>query len=299
MAVYVTKSCDRVWERDTVSGTGTISLGGSAASGGYRTFAQANTAGQLASPAIVRYCVHDTSTDAWEVGLGTYTAGSPGTLSRTLVFQSTNGNALVSFAGNACDVFITENASRVDWGMLPFVAGNWYSAPGSSAGAAVSSTDTLTAHPFRWRGPAKPAALAIQCTTAPTATTAFEVGIYDGTGGVPGALLLDAGAASIASTFSAPGIVSVSIATPPLIDVANVFLAVGTPATGNGAQLAALGAGYNNADWLMAESLGSSQGAATINFGYEASYGGSTLPATFPTPAMNQNVPIFRVWVQF
>lgn len=294
MAVYVTKSCDRVWERDTVSGSGTINLGGSAASGGYRTFAQANTAGQLATGQLVRYCIHDTSTDAWEVGLGTYTTGSPGTLSRTIVLSSTNSNALVGFAGNACDVFITENASRADWEMLPFVAGNWYSAPGSSAAAAISSTDTLTAHPFRWRGPAKPAALAIQCTTAPTASTSVELGIYDGTNGVPGALLLDAGAVSLAA-----GVVSISIATPPLIDVPNVFLAVGTPATANGAQLAALGAGYNNADWLLAESLGSSQGAATINFGYEASYGGSSLPAAFPAPAMNQNVPIFRVWVQF
>lgn len=295
MAIYVTRSCDRVWERDTVSGTGTINLGGTAPSGGYRTFAQANAAGQLASGQLVRYCIHDTSTDAWEVGLGTYTSGSPGTLSRTLVFQSTNGNALVSFAGNACDVFITENASRADWGMLPFIAGNWYSAPGSSAGAAISNTDTLSAHPFRWRGPAKPAALAVQCTTAPTAATSFELGIYDGTNGVPGALLLDAGAVSV----SAAGVASITIATPPLIDVSNVFLCVGTPATGNGAQLAALGGGYNNADWLLAESLGSAQGAAMINFGYSASYGGSALPATFPTPLMSQNVPIFRVWVQF
>ncbi|MGH7068573.1 MAG: hypothetical protein ACREFO_00980 [Acetobacteraceae bacterium] len=299
MTVYAAKSCDRVWERDAVTGTGTINLGGSAPAGGYRTFAQATAAGQLATGALARYCIHDTVTDAWEVGLGTYTSGSPGTLSRTIVFQSTNANALVSFAGNSCDVFITENASRVDWGMLPFVAGNWYSAPGSSDGAAVSAATTLSAHPFRWRGPAKPAALAIQCTTAPSATTAFELGIYDGTSGTPGALLLDAGAASIASSFSAPGVVTVTISSPPVIDVPNVFLTVGTPSAGNGAQLAALGGGYNNADWLLAESLGSSQGAAMINFGYEAAYAGGALPATFPSSAMSQNIPIFRVWVQF
>lgn len=96
-AVYA----DRVWVGTATTGTGTINLG--TALTGYRTFASAVTAGNLASGNTVYYAIVDGS--AWEVGLGTYTAGSPDTLTRSVAASSAGGTA-ISLDGTAT-VFIT------------------------------------------------------------------------------------------------------------------------------------------------------------------------------------------------
>ena len=286
MAVYPAKVIDRVWEQDTLTGTGALSLGGSAAAGGYLTFAQALSAGDLASGQNVRYCIRDTVTFVWETGLGAFTSGTPNTLSRTIVFQSTNANALVSFAGNLCDVFITNGAQRDNQGMMPFVAGNYYGTPGTNAPAANAYTDIIFATPLRWRGPAAPVSLSIYCSTAPTSAVAYELGIYDGTLGVPGALLWDAGSISV----SAVGMQTLSPASPPVIDVPNVYLACGVPGAINGIQLWAVGTGYNGAEQLLLERQGLAVAPATSSnpVGYygTGTYTGGALPATFPGPSM-------------
>ena len=92
----------KVWEKVTVTGTGTITLSGIAQTGGFRTFSSAISSGSNQ----VCYEVNDSTAAVWEIGIGTYTHSS-NTLSRTNVIESTNSNSLVSFAGNPnCDVTI-------------------------------------------------------------------------------------------------------------------------------------------------------------------------------------------------
>jgi len=95
-----TQYADRVWEVGTVSGTGTLNLPNSAQTGCI-TFATGLTSGNLTV-----YCIYDTVAYAWEVGIGTYTSGSPGTLSRTTILASTNSGSAVSFAGNSCNITV-------------------------------------------------------------------------------------------------------------------------------------------------------------------------------------------------
>lgn len=100
---------DRVKESTTSTGTGAIVLSGTAATGGYQTFAAA-----LGSSTVlnVGYCIQNTSTGEWEVGKGTFN-GTTG-LTRDTVRASSNGGALVSFGSGTKDVFITAAAEQID-----------------------------------------------------------------------------------------------------------------------------------------------------------------------------------------
>lgn len=80
------KWADRVKENTATTGTGTVSLGGAVA--GFRTFASSLNSGDSFS-----YLIEDIN-NAWEMGKATYTAGSPGTITRTLDKSST-GSLLV------------------------------------------------------------------------------------------------------------------------------------------------------------------------------------------------------------
>lgn len=86
----------RVWEQTPVTGTGAVTLSSTSPTG-YQSFASAFTTGSE-----VAYVIVDPTTGAWETGVGTYTTGS---LSRG-VRESSNANALVSFAGNSCNVYV-------------------------------------------------------------------------------------------------------------------------------------------------------------------------------------------------
>lgn len=50
------------------------------------------------------YCAVHRTTGEWEIGIGTWTTG--GNLARTLVLESSNGNALVNFSAGTKDVFL-------------------------------------------------------------------------------------------------------------------------------------------------------------------------------------------------
>jgi len=89
---------DRVKETSITAGTGTLTLAGAAT--GFQSFAA------IGNGNTTYYAIVDSTTGAWEVGIGTYTSSGT-TLSRTTVLSSSNGGSLVSFAANSKDVFCT------------------------------------------------------------------------------------------------------------------------------------------------------------------------------------------------
>jgi len=89
---------DRVKETSTTAGTGTLTLAGAVS--GFQSFAAVGNGN------TTYYAIADSITGDWEVGVGTYTSSGT-TLSRTTVLSSSNGGALVSFAANPKDVFVT------------------------------------------------------------------------------------------------------------------------------------------------------------------------------------------------
>lgn len=122
---------DRVKDTTTTTGTGSITLSGTAPAG-YRTFSSV-----MSTNDTCYYSIVSTSGD-WEVGLGTLTGST--TLARTRVLSSSNSNALVSFAAGTHDVFITAAADSfprsrlyvpdtsetiIDEFTAPSLSGNW------------------------------------------------------------------------------------------------------------------------------------------------------------------------------
>lgn len=94
---------DRVKETTTTTGTGTVTLGGAAT--GFQSFSV------IGNGNTTYYAIVDAATGAWEVGLGTYTSSGT-TLSRTIVFESSNSGSLVNFAAGTKEVFVTYPAER-------------------------------------------------------------------------------------------------------------------------------------------------------------------------------------------
>ena len=89
---------DRVKETSITAGTGTLTLAGAAT--GFQSFSA------IGNGNTTYYAIADSTTGAWEVGIGTYTSSGT-TLSRTTVLSSSNGGSLVTFAANSKDVFCT------------------------------------------------------------------------------------------------------------------------------------------------------------------------------------------------
>lgn len=98
---------DRVKETTTVTGTGTLNLGGAAT--GFQTF----VAG-VGNSNTCAYLITD-GTD-WEVGIGTVTSGSPDTLSRDTVLASSNGGSKVNWASGNKDVGVVNPALMMGGG---------------------------------------------------------------------------------------------------------------------------------------------------------------------------------------
>ena len=92
---------DRVKSNTTTTGTGTIVLGGAAL--GYQAFSV------IGDGNSTYYTIADSTSGAWEVGIGTYYAGNT-SLSRDTVLSSNNSNALVTFPAGTKDVFVTQPA---------------------------------------------------------------------------------------------------------------------------------------------------------------------------------------------
>ena len=95
---------DRVKESSTTSGTGTLTLAGAVP--GFQAFSAA-----LSNGDTTYYAIAESSTGAWEVGLGTYTASGT-TLARTTVLGSSNSGSAINLSGAGADVFITQPADK-------------------------------------------------------------------------------------------------------------------------------------------------------------------------------------------
>lgn len=113
---------DRVRETSTSTGTGTITLAGAVT--GYQSFSAIGNGNNT------YYCIFNTGTTEWEVGVGTYTSSGT-TLSRDTVLASSNSGSLVNFSAGTKDVFVTYPAGR--------------SVNYNTAGTSVALTGTLSA----------------------------------------------------------------------------------------------------------------------------------------------------------
>lgn len=100
------KVASRVHETTTTTGTGTLSLAGAVTN--FQTFVAGVGNGNRTT-----YTIVDSATGAWERGIGTVTDGTPDTLSRDLVLESTNGDAAVNFAAGTKDVFVDHDPTMV------------------------------------------------------------------------------------------------------------------------------------------------------------------------------------------
>jgi hypothetical protein len=88
----------RAKQTTTTTGTGTLTLI-APTSGRFRSFLAA-----LGGAAVTLYAL-DYGT-GYEIGIGTYDGGTPGTLTRATVLASSNGGALVTLPAGTTDVFL-------------------------------------------------------------------------------------------------------------------------------------------------------------------------------------------------
>ena len=128
---------DRVKQTTTTTGTGSIVLNGNVS--GFQTFAAA-----LANADTTYYGIFEPSTNAYEVGLGTWTE-STATLARTTILESSNSGNAVSLSAQA-EVFITQPAEKavyldanddIDLGGNKVLFGNVYSSTGDLPSAST------------------------------------------------------------------------------------------------------------------------------------------------------------------
>ena len=137
---------DRVKDTTTTTGTGTITLSGTAPAG-YQSFTA------IGNSNSTYYTI--TSTNDWEVGIGTYTSSGTA-LSRDTVLSSSNSGNLVNFPAGSKDVFVTYPAERAVWVDAVGTSGNvltsdgsvWISSAPSTAYTRTSFTATASQTTF-------------------------------------------------------------------------------------------------------------------------------------------------------
>ncbi len=95
---------DRVKDTTTTTGTGNVTVSGSAPTG-YRTLSAVYAVGD-----VVPYVIAAQSGTEWEAGLGEYSSSN--TLARTTVTASSNSGALVNFSAGTKDVFVDFHAAQ-------------------------------------------------------------------------------------------------------------------------------------------------------------------------------------------
>jgi hypothetical protein len=116
-------TADRVKDTSTTTGTGNITVSGSAPFG-YQTFSTV-----LSVSDTFYYCIQGQSTSEWEVGLGTYVSSNQ--FARTTILSSSASGSAVSFSSGTKNVFITLPANKTlqfDVGGSPTSGGILYGA---------------------------------------------------------------------------------------------------------------------------------------------------------------------------
>ena len=147
---------DRVRETTTTTGTGTITLGGAAT--GFQTFSAA-----IGNSNSTYYCITDSATGDWEVGIGTYTS-SGNTLSRDTILSSSNSGSVVPFSAGSKDVFVTQPAERAVYvNGTDIIAENNASLKAAYGGTGLTSPgasgNVLTSNGTTWTSAALPASV--------------------------------------------------------------------------------------------------------------------------------------------
>ena len=125
---------DRVKETTTTTGTGNITLAGAVSQ--FTSFSSRYSTG---STNLFPYAIVGQTGTEWEVGLGYLSAAT--TLVRSVVLESSNADAAVTFSAGTKDVFVTwtgRNAESALWSMTDGIT-----AAGSTQGTATAITDTI------------------------------------------------------------------------------------------------------------------------------------------------------------
>ena len=95
---------DRVKVTTATTGTGTLTLGSAVA--GFQAFSAV-----LSNADTTYYAIFESSTGAFEVGLGTY-ASPANTLARTTILESSNAGSAINLTAGDADVFVTQPAEK-------------------------------------------------------------------------------------------------------------------------------------------------------------------------------------------
>jgi hypothetical protein len=125
-------TANRVYDTSTTTGTGALTLSGSAPTG-FRTFSAV-----MSTNDTCYYAVSHQTANEWEVGVGTYS--STNTLTRTTVIASSNSNSAVSFSAGTKNVYITMPSEKVVQADASGNVGIGTSSPGSK----LEVTGTIT-----------------------------------------------------------------------------------------------------------------------------------------------------------
>jgi hypothetical protein len=128
---------DRVKETTTTTGTGTITLAGAVTN--FETFTA-----NLSNSDTTYYAIVDNTNNAFEVGLGTFTASGT-TLARSVI-ASSNSNNLVDFGAGTKEVFITIPASKMvveDGSNNVSIGGTVTATAFSGSGASLTGVDVV------------------------------------------------------------------------------------------------------------------------------------------------------------
>lgn len=121
----------RVFETSTTTGTGSLTLAGTAPTG-FRPFSAVMTSPSDTCMYLIQGVDGSGNVTAeWELGIGTYTASN--TLARTTVIASSNAGSLVNFSAGTKQVAIAAEATRV----AQFDAENGMRMPNASADPAT------------------------------------------------------------------------------------------------------------------------------------------------------------------
>ena len=129
---------DKIGESCSTTGTGAFSMGG--AYGAFRTWRSGFASGQTAF-----YLATNDAGTIWEIGFGTFTTGTPDTLSRTLIASSTG--ALVAWATTPYRIF----SAPVGATLASLLSGGLGSALPAWAPAGFMRWDTTDGLGTRWR----------------------------------------------------------------------------------------------------------------------------------------------------